>query len=281
MEYIPNLHLNISPMLLKEIALDAAKYCSEKEWRLQSPRMYDYALQCDVVSLVTAQREGGRYHSYSECREQASLYSSLTEWRLSSRHTFLCARANNWVIDFFPNATRGETRAYTLYEAKEKAQLCSSPSEFEKFYPDLYEFLDVNGWQSQCPTKVSTRTEQQNTAKELVQFNTGLLNLAKGRTAKGRRKSSMSFGECFVRGAIYPNRTDWRKLDCTSFSFADQRGWINTIQPILTTISSRGECLAYAYLHPTSESWQRNHRRSYNFAERNNLLEEISLINRD
>lgn len=276
MEHVPKLHTHISPLLLQEIALDAAKYYSEEDWKLHSPRMHEFALQCDVISLVTAQREGGRYSSYSECREQAKLYSSLTEWRNASRQTFLCARGNNWLIDFFPKAVRGEVGVFTLYEAKEKAQRYNSQSEFAKYNPELYNFLEVNGWQSQCPTKVNTAPSQAAALGRKVQFNSGLLNLAKGRTANGKRKSSMSFGECYVRGAIYPNRTEWRKLDCTSFAFAEQRGWVDTIQPIFT-ITTRGECLAFAYLHPTSGSWQRNHRRSYNFAERNNLLEGIRL----
>lgn len=215
--------MTISAAERHQCAREALRYRTREDWKKGSPQTHAIAKREGILfDLLPDRCPNARYFSYEECEYYCKLYGSRSKWSDEHWSSYFCARVNDWMGDITKShhSSKRTLIDYTLDKAKEDAQTFDCETDWRK-HSESYNFAKANGWVGYCETKADiTRSIAQPVPE---------LQLSRRRSLKSRE---LTFGECFVRGARFPNRTEWCRGDIEGWEKAKQEGWMTLIFPL-------------------------------------------------
>jgi hypothetical protein len=139
---------------LEIVKKDAILYKTKKEWKYNSPNAYNAA--CDrgwykeCIQHMISDRKPDGYWTLDNCKENALLYKTKTEWRENSLGAYDKAKTNRWLKDccsHMETPLKEERGHWMIKENCQKAaSSCSTRNEFRKKYGRAYAFSKENGW---------------------------------------------------------------------------------------------------------------------------------------
>lgn len=216
--------MTISAAERHQCAREALRYRTREEWKKGSPKTYSIAEREEIVfDLLPDRCPNARYYSYEECEYYCKLYGSRSKWSDEHWSSYFCARVNDWMGDITQSrhSSKRTLIDYTLDKAKLDATTYENESDWRR-HSNSYNFAKANGWVGFCETKSDLK---RNVVQPIPE-----LQLSRRRSLKSRE---LTYGECFVRGARFQNRTEWCRGDIEGWEKAKQEGWMALIFPLV------------------------------------------------
>lgn len=127
------------------------KYTSPTDFKKRSPVQYKYAKEHGILGMLfpdSKAKDCQTVWSYDNCKEEASKYSSRSEFREKSKTAYFISVYYCWLNDFFPhpNKPKRTKKIWTKEECAEIAAQCNGRIEFCKKKASAYRYAQQQGW---------------------------------------------------------------------------------------------------------------------------------------
>lgn len=91
--------------------------------------------------------------TYETCKEEASKYAKLKDFRIAKNRAYLVSVRNGWIDEFFKDKIKGNGYWNNKEHVLEAAARCKNAKDMSKRYGGAYRSASVHGWTKELKYK--------------------------------------------------------------------------------------------------------------------------------